>query len=581
MKISHSTLLSWSLVACGSSSAFAFSTSRSRSPHRTPRAVAFTAATGTSRVSTGPQSSTTRLNDIKFLIDTPLTEDETIRMAEMDEIQKVKEFISWLDYKTPEKTKAGTPKASSSGAVSSGGAFIGTGDIAADAEAAARIAREDAISASTASATDDHGDDVASTPNNNKKELPRLRTTLGSTVLLTGIFEKQSNSNYEPLLFNLLNANSLTEDSPSNFKFDSIVTLVNEDKVALPLAKKKAMSRESRYSGLMDKLSIKSSGSGGGIPTKEEMTNVSSWIMHISKEESSTVLPQVAELIKGGQLASLNNVVILMDGVTTKEKEEEVCNEWNVLKGSVDGPDDDGVKCTLVAVGELYDGDGNNLYHVGKLGSEPTTTNSAVATEDTADTTIGDASTSTAPPSIPSAPKLSRKEAYRIAAHSLALESTVNQALMVYQRDTIAKAATKDDPDATNANADIFLDPIEKKILAELDEKYPYPEFQPMTSDEFIEHNKKTYKIQEARKVARAELEAQYGIEKDSMAKAEEKNEKAKQVKFPGDDILEDRLIMAMREMAFSRTMELDVLVEKGVKVSTILDHVFVDCFAY
>jgi len=80
------------------------------------------------------------------------------------------------------------------------------------------------------------------------------------------------------------------------------------------------------------------------------------------------------------------------------------------------GADGDSYVCTLLAVGELHDdGKEGGFYHIGQLGRND---NAATATA-----AAGDGATT----------KISRKKAYQLLAHALALESTANQALIAYE----------------------------------------------------------------------------------------------------------------------------------------------------
>lgn len=216
---------------------------------------------------------------------------------------------------------------------------------------------------------------------------PSLRTDLGSTVLLSGTADAT--------LLNILNNNFFGQDNVPNFEFGMIRALVED----VASAKKRAISREARYSGLLDKLVIEPS-AGNVLPKAEELNGVGSWIVQITNEDAVSLLPQIATLAKDA--SELNNVVVLVSGVSSGTT---TVAGWDaVVDASANG---DAFKCTLLAVGELYEGaNTSGFYHVGKL---------------------GEASISDAPAKLPA------KKAYQLLAHALALDSTVNEELMAYE----------------------------------------------------------------------------------------------------------------------------------------------------
>mmetsp|Transcript_25553 Transcript_25553/g.61439 ORF Transcript_25553/g.61439 Transcript_25553/m.61439 type:complete len:596 (-) Transcript_25553:49-1836(-) len=218
---------------------------------------------------------------------------------------------------------------------------------------------------------------------------PVLRTDLGGTVLLSGTVD--------PTLLNILNNNFFGQDNVPNFEFGTIKALVED----VPSAKKGAISREARYGGLLDKLVIEPvTGADGALPTKDEMAGATSWIVRLSSEEATAALPKVAELAKGAE--GLNNLVVMVDG---HDATKSAVERWDAVEeASADG---EAFRCTLLTVGELYDGGGDgDFYHIGPSGG-----GSADA----------------------AAPGMSKKKAYRLLAHALALDCTANTALTAYE----------------------------------------------------------------------------------------------------------------------------------------------------
>ena len=228
---------------------------------------------------------------------------------------------------------------------------------------------------------------------------PSLRTNLGSTILLSGTTDSN--------LLSILNNNFFGQDLVPNFNFEQIKCLVNDVKQT----KKSAISREARYGGLLDKLVIEeASNSKSALPTSAELEGVSSWIVQLTLGDTTKdELETIATLAKE---STVKNVVVLIDGMASTKN---VVGGWD----SVVEASSDNFACTLLAVGELYDGgkDGG-YYHIGSLDTVVS------ISADTID-----------------APKLSKKKAYQLLAHALSLDSTVNQALTAFEYPVVALEA--------------------------------------------------------------------------------------------------------------------------------------------
>jgi len=219
---------------------------------------------------------------------------------------------------------------------------------------------------------------------------PALRQNLGTTVLLTG-------NVIDPSLLNILNNNIFGQTGVPNFEFATIRALVDD----VASVKKGAISRQARYSGLLDKLVIEPASAVEPKVSAADLEGVTSWILQVDVSESEKVLGEVAELAKS--VDALKNVVALVVGAEDMS--------------SVPGADalvaagGDSFSATVLAVGELYDGGKEGgFYHVGPLGASSGKT----ATEG-------------------QAPRMSKKLAYQLVAHSLSIESTSNSALGAYE----------------------------------------------------------------------------------------------------------------------------------------------------
>ncbi|KAL7514860.1 hypothetical protein ACHAWX_000799 [Stephanocyclus meneghinianus] len=286
------------------------------------------------------------------------------------ETKKVKKWL--LDLMTPDEQQADAPPASSSRADDIG-LFGG-------------------------------GASVSAADKNTPAYKPSLRHDLGKTVLLSGT--------YHPTLLRVLNNNDFgsretlggggSGDLVPNFEFSKIILAVQGEDAAKE-AKKRVISRENRYSGLLDKLVIEAEQTL--LPSRERMEGVSSWIVRLDNSQAAEMLPQVAELASAS--ASLKHVLVIVEGVDS-------------MAGKVDGWDSllqagqDKFQSTLLAVGQLYDqGTEGKFYRIGKF----------MGGESSIETSNADAN----------APRMFRDDAYLTLANLLALECSSNKALGAYE----------------------------------------------------------------------------------------------------------------------------------------------------
>ncbi|KAL9190412.1 hypothetical protein ACHAXT_007623 [Thalassiosira profunda] len=214
---------------------------------------------------------------------------------------------------------------------------------------------------------------------------PSLRSNLGSIVLLTGTVD--------PTLLNVLNNNFFGQDLVDNFDFTTIKALVKD----AASARKRAISREARYGGLLDKLVVEEL--NGSLPAAADLEGAGSWIIQVAHAEAGTLLPQIADLAKAA--GELKHVIVMIEGSPTTDAAIE---GWDaVVAASVGG---EAFQPTLLSVGALDDEYSETFSHVGKLGED----------------------------NIPSGamPSISKKRAYQLVAHALAIESTAGEALAAY-----------------------------------------------------------------------------------------------------------------------------------------------------
>ncbi len=315
--------------------------------------------------------------------------------------------------------------------------------------------------------------------------LPSYRSDLGNTILLSGTTD--------PALLSYLNNNFFGQSVLPNFNFRTIRAVVQD----VASAKKGAISREARYGGLLDKLVIEplkssSSSSSSVLPTQEELTGATSWIVQLSPstESSSTLATMMKEVAQLAATSDTVKNVIVMVVAADDSHSLAVMEGWNAI---LEASSKNDFKATLLSVGELYEG-GNEggFYHIGPL----------------AGTTAVAATTTTSTATATSPSKLSKKKAYQLLAHALALDSTAKQAYVAYEF-----------PSSDTAMMDLIASPY---------------------------------------------AEGEFALRDESGKEMEGVVDEYKDVKMTC------RMIQAMRELGFTPVMELDVLVGKGIDVSLV-----------
>lgn len=216
---------------------------------------------------------------------------------------------------------------------------------------------------------------------------PSLRSDLGSSVLLTGTVD--------PGLLSVLNNNFFGRESVPNFQFSTIKALVDD----VAGAKKRAIGREARYGGLLDKLVVEEA--SGALPSAEELGGATCWIAEVTAGEAKQLLPQMAALASGA--SELENLVVMVTGSSG------TVEGWDAVKSSAEAGS---FKATLLSVGDLYDGgSAGGFCHVGRLGEDLTPAEGRTA-------------------------KLSKAKAYQLLAHLLALDCASNVELAAYEYTT-------------------------------------------------------------------------------------------------------------------------------------------------
>lgn len=208
------------------------------------------------------------------------------------------------------------------------------------------------------------------------------RTNLDGTVLVSGWVNSKERT--DETIFGFLN------DEEAPFKFSKIAAFVDD----VAFAKKRLISRKSRYSGLLDKLDFAEASEPGALPTASQLEGVKSWVVNIGSHVDK--ISQVAELVK---TSSVENVALLVtDGqsVDTPKMKEAV----SALQAC-------GKTFTVVAVGSITESPEGQIPY--KL---------TYADDITSDTLV------------PSNATYSRDESLRILSECLSLQSTSNKAII-------------------------------------------------------------------------------------------------------------------------------------------------------
>lgn len=210
------------------------------------------------------------------------------------------------------------------------------------------------------------------------------RATLSGTVLVSGWVNNKERT--DQTIFNFLN------DEESAFQFEKIVAFVNDAK----FAKKRLISRSSRYSGLLDKLDFVQAEEEGGLPNLAQLEGVSSWVVNAGDLATIT---SVAELVKG---SSIDNVSILLTDAQSTDVEET-----KAAMTALEEACGESTKYTIIAVGSITETpEGQLPYTIAPLGSD-----------ESKELLVADAT-------------YSRDESLRVLAECLGLESACNKAMV-------------------------------------------------------------------------------------------------------------------------------------------------------
>ena len=208
------------------------------------------------------------------------------------------------------------------------------------------------------------------------------RCNIDGTLLVSGLVTSKERT--DQYIFDLLN------DAESAFQFKKIVAFVDD----VAFAKKRLLSREARYSGLLNKLDFSEASSPGSLPTSEQLEGVKSWVVYLDEGDMLATVKEAASI--ASQVSSVENVAILLTNALDLDAAD--------CEAAVQSLKDSGKQYTLIAVGKLEDhAEGKIPYQYKDFGS--------------------------AEGVLPSDAIFSRGEAMRMITECLQLESGVNKAL--------------------------------------------------------------------------------------------------------------------------------------------------------
>jgi len=167
------------------------------------------------------------------------------------------------------------------------------------------------------------------------------------------------------------------------------------------------------------------------------------------------MMKEVARLASSS--STLKNVIVMVASENDDNDDphaSDMLEGWNAILEASGGDNGSNFKATLLSVGKLYDG-GNEggFYHIGPL---------ATGTAGTTPATTTTMTTMTPPPSK----QLSRKKAYQLLAHALALDSTAQHAYVAYEYST-SDAAMMEAIASPVAEGDFALRDEEEKELVD------------------------------------------------------------------------------------------------------------------
>jgi len=242
---------------------------------------------------------------------------------------------------------------------------------------------------------------------------PRSNSKLDGTVLVSGYVKTRERT--DQTIFNCLNGGNSMDGSTvmegdTPFNFERILAHVDDSK----FAKKRLISRSSRYSGLLNKLDFVQAEQVGALPTLQQLTDekVGTWVAYVAckKEDDKDCVDTIREIARLATESEVTNVAVLL----TDAQDLDAKNARDALSLFADiGSANEDKKFTIVAVGAIDDdaAEGSVFYKVSDIEISPT--DAEVVTEQL----------------VPADASFSRDDGIRIVAECLGLQSAENRAV--------------------------------------------------------------------------------------------------------------------------------------------------------
>lgn len=224
------------------------------------------------------------------------------------------------------------------------------------------------------------------------------KPNLSGTCLVSGWVNNKERT--DQTIFDFIN------EEESAFNFDKIVAFVDDAK----FAKKRLISRSSRYSGLLDKLDFVQAESPGALPTADQLNEagVKHWMVNAGSSLDTVIA--VADLVKN---TAVENVAILVTDAQTLEDAKAIDDAVKTFDTTDGAP-----TFTIVAVGAINETpEGQKPFDIQEFGTEDAI--------------------------LPSNATYSRDESLRVVAECFGLASSCNKAMVFTEVDNVNATAFK------------------------------------------------------------------------------------------------------------------------------------------
>lgn len=128
------------------------------------------------------------------------------------------------------------------------------------------------------------------------------RANLEGKALVSGYVNDKDRADQQ--VFDILN----NHDGVSAFDFETIVAFCDD----ASFAKKRLLSRSSRYNGLLDKLEVVQASSPGALPSTSELNGVSCWVAQIDATKVNDVVGTLGQMTMMAQASGVANLAVMV-----------------------------------------------------------------------------------------------------------------------------------------------------------------------------------------------------------------------------------------------------------------------------